>query len=107
MRKMEEMMIKLYSIIYSSEFQFEHVYPTRSTPLDSDLFRNREQLIKNALIPGRYKPTIVVDQNQKKKKEKENNQGSANIQQAINQIYSDEYKPFNISEMEINISGIN
>lgn len=64
-------MIKLYSIIYSSEFAFEHVFPTRSTPLDSDLFRIREQLIKNALIPGRYKPTIDLSK-PKNKKDKEN-----------------------------------
>lgn len=38
-KKMEEFMGKLYSIIYSAEFCFDHVFPTRSSGVDSQLFK--------------------------------------------------------------------
>lgn len=60
-------MIKLYSIIYSAEFAFDHVNPTRSSSMESEIFKTREMMIKNALIPGRYKP--FIDQPKKKKGE--------------------------------------
>ena len=47
MKRMEDYMMKLYAIIYSKEFKFDHVYPTRSLPLDSDRFYLRETLVKS------------------------------------------------------------
>ena len=38
MKKMEEFMTKLYSIIYQSDFCFDHVFPTRSSGVESNLF---------------------------------------------------------------------
>jgi hypothetical protein len=38
MEKVETFLIKLYAIIYSETFKFDHVYPTRSLPVDSELF---------------------------------------------------------------------
>jgi hypothetical protein len=35
---MEEFLVKAYAIIYWEDFHFDHVYPTRSTSVDSDLF---------------------------------------------------------------------
>ncbi len=35
---MEEFMTKLYSIVYSSSFCLEHIFPTRSSSFESDLF---------------------------------------------------------------------
>jgi len=46
LQKMEECLIKLYPIIYSEDFHLDHVYPTRSSPVDSELFYIRETLIK-------------------------------------------------------------
>lgn len=54
LKKMEEFLIKLYAIIHSEEFRFDHVYPTRSSPVDSDLFLTREALIKLQLAPSKY-----------------------------------------------------
>lgn len=41
-QKVEDFMTKLYSVIYNPEFKFDHVYPTRSQPLESNLLLNRE-----------------------------------------------------------------
>jgi hypothetical protein len=49
---MEEFMTKLYSIVYSAEFKIDHIFPTRSSAFESDLFTQRETLIKSALISG-------------------------------------------------------
>lgn len=83
---MDDSLTKLYALIYSEDFHFDHVYPTRSLALDSDLFQARESLIKAQLAPAKFKKLMPV-----KKLGKENNH---------------EYKPFNIAEMEIAISGI-
>lgn len=54
-KKMEEFMMKLYAIIYSAEFKFDHIYPTRSSPLESEKFFQRENMIKSQLMLGKYK----------------------------------------------------
>ena len=75
--KAEETLVKLYAIIYSDEFRFDHMYPTRSSSSDSDTFRVRERLIKVQLAPLKAKQ----------------------VPQA--KASPSEYKPFNIAEMEI------
>ena len=82
---MDDSLTKLYALIYSEDFHFDHVYPTRSLALDSDLFQARESLIKAQLAPAKFKKLMPV-----KKLGKENNH---------------EYKPFNIAEMEVHIVG--
>ena len=53
--KMEDFLIKLYSIIYTESFHFDHIYPTRSLSVDSELFKIRERMIKLQLAPLKYK----------------------------------------------------
>lgn len=55
MVKMEEYLLKTYAIIYSEEYHFDHVYPTRSLPVDNELFVAREMAIKQQLAPIKYK----------------------------------------------------
>jgi hypothetical protein len=55
MEKVETFLIKLYAIIYSESFKFDHVYPTRSLPVDSELFLQREHLIKAQFAPLKAK----------------------------------------------------
>jgi len=87
--KMDDSLTKLYAIIYSEDFHFDHVYPTRSLALDSDLFQARESLIKAQLAPAKFKKLMPVKKLAAGGKENKH-----------------EYKPFNIAEMEIAISGI-
>lgn len=77
--KAEEALVKLYAIIYSDEFRFDHVYPTRSSAAESDLFKTRERLIKLQLAPLKAK----------------------NLAKPVLEAAPADYKPFNISEMEI------
>lgn len=94
--KMEDYLIKAYAIAYSQPFHFDHVYPTRSLPTDSDLFQTRETLLKQQLAPLKYKKLIT----QQKKP-------AAAQADKENTLPPDEYKPFNIAEMEICVSGLN
>ena len=89
-------MTKLYSIVYSAEFKIDHIFPTRSSAFESDLFTQRETLIKSALISGGK--FISAFPKQKKK-------GEEKVLQPIQQN-QDDYKPFNIAEMEIRIGGL-
>lgn len=57
---MEDYIYKLYSIVYSPDYSLNHVYPTRSSPVDSDLFNKRETLVKELLIPGKFKKVTKV-----------------------------------------------
>ena len=95
---MEEFLVKTYAIIYCEDFHFDHVYPTRGpNSVDSDLFIHRETMMKQQLAPQKYKkmavkPVTAVN--------KENNSN------AINEAVYEDYKPFNIAEMEILIVGV-
>jgi hypothetical protein len=53
--KMEDYLIKAYAVAYNEHFHFDHVYPTRSLPVDSDLFLTREALLKFELAPLKFK----------------------------------------------------
>lgn len=57
---MEDYLTKLYAIIYSEDFYFDHVYPTRSLAIDSDLFLLRESMIKAQLSPAKFKKLMPV-----------------------------------------------
>ena len=97
---MEEFMMKLYSIIYSAEFKFDHVYPTRSSPLESEKFFLRENMIKSQLLIGKFK--AIKDQVKGATKKKE----EGKQQDPIILVDEDEdYKPFNIAEMEIQMGN--
>ena len=54
-KKMEEYMLKVYAIVYSEDFHYDHVYPCRSLPVDSELFTNRELSLKQQLAPIKFK----------------------------------------------------
>ena len=91
---LEEFLVKTYAIIYCEEFHFDHVYPTRgANSVDSELFVRRETMIKQQLAPQKYKKIVLKAANNK---ENTNN----------NQPVFEDYKPFNIAEMEIPIVGV-
>jgi hypothetical protein len=47
-----EFLLKTYAIIYCEDFHFDHFYPTRGpNSVDSDLFINRERMMKQQLAP--------------------------------------------------------
>jgi hypothetical protein len=94
---MEDYMLKVYAIIYSEEFHFDHVYPTRSLPPDSDLFLARELAIKQQLAPIKYKKLLTSS-----RKPTANKENDSLLSQMIT---VDEYKPFNIAEMEVELGG--
>lgn len=59
--KMETIIHKLYSIIYDPQFLFDHVYPTRSQALESELFLKREVMIKQVILTNKLKvPKLPV-----------------------------------------------
>jgi len=43
--KLKVYLHKLYALVHWEDFYFDHVYPTRSTSVDSDLFAKREDII--------------------------------------------------------------
>jgi len=44
-QKIEEILIKVYAILYWEDFHFDHVYPTRSSSIDGPLYAKREELM--------------------------------------------------------------
>jgi hypothetical protein len=52
---MEEYLLKAYATLYSAEFHFDHVYPTRSLPTDHALFQARYLLITQQLATLKYR----------------------------------------------------
>jgi hypothetical protein len=62
MNKVEDSLLKAYAIIYSEAFHFDHVYPTRSNPVDSETFLARDALLKQQLAPSKYKKALAVSQ---------------------------------------------
>ena len=98
----EEFLVKTYAIIYCEDFHFDHVYPTRAPhSLESETFAKREIMLKQQLAPQKYKKLVqkvvvkAAGANNKENDQVEANQGGC-----------EDYKPFNIAEMEIPIVGI-
>jgi hypothetical protein len=88
--KMEDFLVKVYAIVHWEDFQYDHVYPTRSSGIDSALFARREEILLSQLAPARHrkiKRALPAD--------KEN----------LNSENSIDYKPFNIAEMEVSVEG--
>jgi hypothetical protein len=98
---LEEFLVKTYAIIYCEGFHFDHVYPTRgANSTDSDLFILRETMIKQQLAPQKYKKIVTKTTTAATGVNKENNKN------ANNEPLFEDYKPFNIAEMEIPIVGV-
>ncbi|TNV88020.1 hypothetical protein FGO68_gene1522 [Halteria grandinella] len=97
--KMEDYILKIYAIVYSEDFHYDHVYPCRSLPVDSELFTKRELAIKQQLAPIKYKKLSLAAASKKSTQNKENDALLAQM------VTVDEYKPFNIAEMEIEMGG--
>ena len=92
---MEQFLVQTYAIIYCEDFHFDHVYPTRAPhSIESDTFLQREILMKQQLAPQKYKKLAVKAASLNKENE----------MQGANQY--EDYKPFNIAEMEISIVGV-
>lgn len=53
--KMEDFLLKMYAVIHWEEFRFDHVYPTRSSNIDSKLYAKREEIVLSQLAPARYR----------------------------------------------------
>ncbi len=53
--KLEDFLFKLYAVVHWEAFRFDHVYPTRSTSIDSTLFKHREDLVLQQLAPARWR----------------------------------------------------
>lgn len=98
--KMEDYLLKVYAIVYSEDFSYDHVYPTRSLPVDSELFIKRELAIKQQLNPIKFKKlSVSVATAKKSAANKENDALLAQM------LQSTEYKPFNIAEMDVEMGG--
>jgi hypothetical protein len=98
---LEEFLVKTYAIIYCEGFHFDHVYPTRgANSVDSELFIHRETMIKQQLAPLKYKKMMMKSAVVATGVNKENNKN------ANNEPVFEDYKPFNIAEMEIPIVGV-
>ena len=89
--KLEDFLFKLYALVHWEDFHFDHVYPTRSTSVDSALFAKREEIIIQQLAPARWRKISA----NKKAQDKEN------VHQQPS--YLVDYQPFNIAEMEVQI----
>lgn len=89
LQKLEEFVGKLYSLIYNPQFHFDHVFPTRSSPLESNVFKTREVMIKKSLLPSNSKHLKDVTKAQTRLTEE-----------------AGDYKPFNIQEMDVQIGAI-
>jgi hypothetical protein len=96
---MEEYLLKAYATLYSAEFHFDHVYPTRSLPTDHALFQARYLLITQQLAPLKYRKASL------QKKPPASAAASDNKENEYVTGVVDEYKPFNIAEMEVQVSG--
>ena len=86
--KVEQFLSKLYCLIYSPSFEYDFIYPTRSIAYESDLYINRENLIKQALVTNKAKLGKL----------------RAPLKPAEQIPSYGNYKPFNIREMEIPIA---
>lgn len=58
--KLEEVLFKLYAVVHWEDFRFDHVYPSRSSNIDSALFKKREELVLQQVAPARWRKLTAV-----------------------------------------------